>query len=183
MEHAPAWVVIAVSLVFIVIGSSFLLLRNILGHVEVSPLFYFWWVNSTVVGRKGMVILNQLWGIFFLVIGSLVLLLLIPSQTLQDFLIPLMFLWSLCFIIIYPILYFDLKRHPRNGDEAGVGHSAEKSEGRKDALRKAFLWIFTGLLLSGLLIFLFHRPPISIMVAWFLSLMVFILKYIQLKSN
>ena len=63
---APEWVVIAVSLLFVGMGSLFLFLRNIFGHVEVSTFFYLCRVNSKIVGRKRMVILNQSWGIFFL---------------------------------------------------------------------------------------------------------------------
>jgi len=43
---APEWVVIAVSLLFVGMGSLFLFLRNIFGHVEVSPFFYLCRVNS-----------------------------------------------------------------------------------------------------------------------------------------
>jgi len=192
---APEWVVIAVSLLFVGMGSLLLLLRNIVGHVEVSLFFYLWRVNSEVVGRKGMVILNQFWGIFFLVTGLLLFLFLILSKTLRDFLIPLMFLWFLCFIIIYPLLYFDLKRHPRNGGEVREERRAEKGFSGKIkvgevALQRVFLWGFLGLLLSGVMLFpsllvshLRKEFVISIMVAWVFSLIVFILRYHQWRGN
>jgi len=192
---APEWVVIAVSLLFVGMGSLFLLLRNIFGHVEVSPFFYLCRVNSKIVGRKGMVILNQSWGIFFLVTGLLLFLFLIPSKTLRDFLIPLMFLWFLCFIIIDLLLYFDLKRHPRNGGEVREERRAEESFSGKfkvgeGILQRVFLWGFLGLFLSGVMLFpsiLVSHPrkefAVSIMVAWVFSLIVFILRYLQWRGN
>jgi hypothetical protein len=192
---APAWVVIAVSLLFVGMGSLFLLLRNIFGHVEVSPFFHLCRINSKIVGRKGMVILNQSWGIFFLVTGLLLFLFLIPSKTLRDFLIPLMFLWFLCFIIIDLLLYFDLKRHPRNGGEVREERRAEESFSGKfkvgeGTLQRVFLWGFLGLFLSGVMLFpsiLVSHPrkefAVSIMVAWVFSLIVFILRYLQWRGN
>lgn len=132
---------------------------------------------------------------FFFVTGLLLFLFLIPSKTLRDFLIPLMFLWFLCFIIIDLLLYFDLKRHPRNGGEVREERRAEESFSGKfkvgeGTLQRVFLWGFLGLFLSGVMLFpsiLVSHPrkefAVSIMVAWVFSLIVFILRYLQWRGN